>query len=174
MAVLGIEDHRFLGFADGTLATTDPAVGVAVLTDLIDEIRPDTILTFGADGMTFHPDHISIGAWTTTAWESAGRPGRLLYATITHEHVATYGATYEEWGIYMTDERPLGYPTADLAIHHVLHDGLLDQKLAALAAMASQTADAIATLDPDVWQGTNREECFVDASTIVSPGRLRN
>jgi LmbE family N-acetylglucosaminyl deacetylase len=173
MAVLGVDDHRFLGFEDGTLARIDPAVGVAAITELIDEIRPDTILTFGPDGMTFHPDHIAISAWTTKAWDSAGRPGRLLYATTTHEHVAAFGATYEEWGIYMTDERPLGHPAADLAVRLVLRDELLDQKLAALAAMASQTADAIATLDPDVWQSTNREECFVEASAVFPARRLQ-
>jgi LmbE family N-acetylglucosaminyl deacetylase len=163
MAILGVGDHRFLGFADGSLATIDPSVGRSAITDLIVEIQPDTILTFGPDGMTYHPDHVTIGAWTTKAGESVGRPGRLLYATTTHEHVAAYGATYEEWGIYMTDERPLGCAVADLTVHHVLRAELLDQKLAALAAMASQTADAIATLDPLVWQATNREECFVDA-----------
>jgi LmbE family N-acetylglucosaminyl deacetylase len=148
--------------------------GVAVITDLLDDVRPDTILTFGPDGMTFHPDHIAIGAWTTMAWESAGRPGRLLYATTTHELVAAYGATYEEWGIYMTDERPSGHPAADLAVQLVLRGEHLDQKLAALAAMASQTADAIARLDPDVWRATNREECFVEASTVFAADVLRS
>jgi LmbE family N-acetylglucosaminyl deacetylase len=168
MAVLGVEDHRFLGFEDGTLATIDPAVGVAAITDLIREVHPDTILTFGSDGMTFHPDHITIGAWTTTAWESAGRPGRLLHSTTTDEHVAAYGETYEQWGIFMTDDRPTGHPAADLAVHMVLRGDLLERKLTALAAMTSQTAEAIATLEPDVWRATNREECFVDASTASS------
>ena len=172
MAVLGVGDHRFLGFADGTLATIDShGRRRRDHRACIDEIRPDTILTFGPDGMTFHPDHIAIGAWTTKAWESTGRSGRLLYATTTHEHLAAYGASYEEWGIYMTDERPVGYAAAELAVHYVLRDELLDQKLVALAAMASQTADAIATLDPDVWQATNREECFVDAWRVLGPRR---
>jgi LmbE family N-acetylglucosaminyl deacetylase len=166
MAVLGVDDHRFLGLEDGMLATIDPAVGISAITDLIDEIHPDTILTFGPDGMTFHPDHIAIGGWTTLAWEATGRAGRLLYAATTHAHQAAFGATYEEWGIYMTDERPLGHAAAELAVHHVLHGERLDQKLAALAAMASQTADVIATLDPTVWRDANCEECFVDASTV--------
>ncbi|HEX4982847.1 MAG TPA: PIG-L family deacetylase [Ilumatobacteraceae bacterium] len=166
MAVLGVDDHRVLGFEDGTLATIEPSVGISAIRQLIDEVRPDTILTFGPDGMTFHSDHIAIGAWTTRAWESTGRSARLLYAATTHAHQAAFGAIYEEWGIYMTDERPLGYAAVELAVHHVLHDERLDQKLAALAAMASQTADVIATLDPAVWRAANSEECFVDASTV--------
>ena len=173
MAVLGVDDHRVLGFGDGTLATIDPSVGISAIKELIDEIHPDTILTFGPDGMTFHPDHIAIGAWTTSAWESAGRAGRLLYAVTTHAHQAAFGAIYEEWGIYMTDERPLGHAAAELAVHHVLHGERLDQKLAALAAMASQTANVIATLDPAVWRDANCEECFVDASTVIAARPLQ-
>ena len=94
--------------------------------------------------MTFHSDDVTIGAWTTKAWDSAGRPGRLLYATTTHEHIAAYSTFYEEWGVYMTDERPFGHPASDLAVQYIMGGDLLDQKLAALAAMASQTAGAIA------------------------------
>jgi LmbE family N-acetylglucosaminyl deacetylase len=90
---------------------------------------------------------------------------------MSHEHLAAYGASYEEWGIYMTHERPVGYAAADLAVRYVLHDEHLDQKLAALAAMASQTAGAIAGLSPDVWQGTNQEECFVDACRVLGASR---
>ena len=82
--------------------------GRALVGQLIDDVRPDTILTFGADGITFHPDHIAVHRWVTAAWELRGRPGRLLYATSTTDHLARFGALYDQWGIYMTDERPTG------------------------------------------------------------------
>ena len=107
MAVLGVADHRILGFPDGGLADHDEE-GVAAVGRLLDEVRPDTILTFGPDGITFHPDHVAVSRWVTAAWEQRGRPCRLLYATYTAEHLARFGATYEELGIYMTDERPTG------------------------------------------------------------------
>ena len=75
---------------------------------LLDEVEPDTILTFGPDGITFHPDHIAVSRWVTEAWERRGRRGRLLYAASTVEHLAHFGELYEQWGTYMTDERPVG------------------------------------------------------------------
>ena len=80
MAVLGVDDHRFLGLPDGALDRHESR-GRALVGQLIDDVRPDTILTFGGDGITFHPDHIAVHRWVTAAWERRGRPGRLLYAT---------------------------------------------------------------------------------------------
>ena len=61
MAVLGVTDHRVLGLPDGGLADLDPTEGVALgRHGCIEETVPDTILTFGPDGMTFHPDHITV------------------------------------------------------------------------------------------------------------------
>src|SRR5262245_11536659 len=46
MAVLGVTEHRFLGLPDGGLADRDDE-GIEVVGRLLDELRPDTILTFG-------------------------------------------------------------------------------------------------------------------------------
>ncbi len=107
---------------------------------LLDELRPDTVLTFGPDGITYHPDHIAVGRWATGAWQRRGRPCRLLYATPSAEHLARFGAVYEEWGVYMSDERPRGVSAERLALRISLDGPDLDRKLTALAAMASQTA----------------------------------
>ena len=60
MAVLGVTDHRFLDLPDGGLADVDREVGIRTRPALIDEVVPATILTFGPDGVTFHPDHIAV------------------------------------------------------------------------------------------------------------------
>ena len=73
MAVLGVSEHRFLGLPDGALVDHE-AEGRAAIGRLLDEIEPDTILTFGPDGVTFHPDHIAVSRWTTSAWERARPP----------------------------------------------------------------------------------------------------
>ena len=57
---------------------------------LIDEIRPDTTLTFGPDGQTYHVDHIAISRWTTQAVAAARHPTRLLYAAMTEEWVQLF------------------------------------------------------------------------------------
>ena len=47
MAILGVDEHRCLGFEDGTLADRAHAEGVGLVGELIDEVDPDTIVTFG-------------------------------------------------------------------------------------------------------------------------------
>lgn len=162
MAVLGVAEHEVLGLPDGGLEDHD-AIGATWATVLLDRVRPDTILTFGPDGITGHPDHVAVHRWVTAAWLAGGRRGRLLYATATEEHLARFGAMYEEWGIYMTADRPAGVPAAQTALHLHLVGCELDRKLAALRAMATQTADAIAALDPALYAAMAADEAFVAA-----------
>jgi LmbE family N-acetylglucosaminyl deacetylase len=114
--------------------------------------------------MTFHPDHIAVHRWVTDAWQQRGRRGRLLYATTTVEHLARFGELYEEWNMYMSDERPSGVPEAELAVHVVLDGPRLDRKLTALRAMATQTSGLMAMLTPAVYASQVAEEAFVDAA----------
>jgi LmbE family N-acetylglucosaminyl deacetylase len=162
MAVLGVTDHRWLDLPDGGLADLPPSGPVDRLAAILAEVRPDTILTFGPDGATFHPDHQTVSAWVTQAWHAAGRPGRLLYSAVTQEALETWGARLEEWGVYMTDERPVGVPAAKAAVNLRLVGTMLDQKLAALCAMHTQTEPAIALLGPSDYRTSNAEETFVE------------
>lgn len=162
MAVLGVIDHRLLGLPDGRLGACE-ALGVAMVRRLLDDVRPDTILTFGPDGMTFHPDHIAVHRWVTDAWQHDGRRSRLLYATPTVEHLDRFGDLYEDWNMYMTDERPTGVPQDDVNVHIRLDGARLDRKLAALRAMATQTSGVMAMLDPAIYAAQVAEEAFLDA-----------
>ncbi len=130
---------------------------------LLTEVQPDTILTFGPDGMTFHPDHVTVSRWVTEACRRSGCLGRLLYATSTVDYLARFAEDFEEWGAYMTDDRPTGVPAEELAIHLVLDGAQLDRKLTALAAMASQTRDLMAMIDPAVYAAQVAEEAFIEA-----------
>ncbi len=168
MAVLGVTEHRFLGLPDGGLTGHDEGA-IARIGRLIDEVAPDTILTFGADGMTYHPDHIAVHHWVTAAWQGRGRPARLLYATTTVDFLERHRDLREEWNMYMTDERPTGVPTEQLGIHLRLDGSELDRKLTALRAMATQTSGLIATFDPDVYAAQVGEESFVDAPRSARP-----
>lgn len=163
MAILGVTDHRWLGYPDGGLARLDPAGPVARLRDLLVEVLPDTVVTFGPDGATFHPDHQTISRWVDLAWRHAGRPGRVLHACVTDDHLRRWGQAYERWGVYMTDQRPVGVPAAQLALRLHLTGPALDQKLAALHAMHTQTAPALNLLGADDYRANNAEETFVAA-----------
>lgn len=166
LAVLGVVEHHHGSFPDGAFDRCEDE-GVAWAGRLLDEVDPDTVLTFGPDGMTFHPDHQAVHRWVTEAWRRRGRRSRLLCATTTVEHIARFGPVYEEWGMYMSDGRPVGVPTDRLALHVVLGGAALDRKLTALRALASQTGGLLASVDPDVYAAQVAEECFVDAFRLA-------
>jgi LmbE family N-acetylglucosaminyl deacetylase len=170
MAVLGVDEHRLLGLPDLGLDRHDER-GTDLVGRLIDEIRPDTILTFGPDGATYHPDHIAVHRWVTAAWDRRSRPGRLLYATATVEHLARFRDVYEEWGMYMSDERPTGVPPDEVAVHVHLDAPALDRKLTALRAMATQTSGLLQRVDPRLYAQQVAEEAFVDAAAGLDRSR---
>jgi LmbE family N-acetylglucosaminyl deacetylase len=163
MAILGVTDHRWLGYADGSLAGLEPGDPVDQLTAILAEVRPDTTLTFGADGYTFHTDHRTVSRWVGEAWHRAGQPGRLLHAAMTDEHLATWSKRYEEWGVFMTEERPVGVPANRLALDVRLTGPALDQKIAALLAMYTQTASTVGLLGEDDFRALNAQEAFIEA-----------
>lgn len=162
MAVLGVHEHAVLGLPDGALAAHDEH-GVAWAGRLIDDVRPDTIVTFGPDGMTFHDDHIAVHRWVTVAWRARRCPARLLYATMTDGHLAEFGRSYDELGVYMADAQPKGHAIDELAWHHVLDGAALDRKVTALRSMATQTGALIDALGPVTYAAAVAEEAFVAA-----------
>lgn len=169
MAVLGVEEHHVLGLPDGSLPDHEDD-GIAWAGRVLDEVRPDTVLTFGPDGMTYHPDHIAVHRWVTRAWRDRGCSSRLLYAVMTAEHLDVFAEDYEEWNVYMSDERPTGVPAAELALDLNL-DGIdLDRKIAALRAMPTQTGDLVAALDPAKFAAIVAQESFVEAAREPGTG----
>ena len=162
MAVLGVTDHRIADFPDGELAAHTER-GVAWVGALLDEIDPDTILTFGPDGMTFHPDHIAVHQWVTRAWSERACRSRLLFATPTVTSLDRFRALYEDWDVYMTDDRPKGRREEDLLVHLQLAGQQLDRKVTALRAMATQSFSAVDMFGDATYAELIAEEAFVDA-----------
>ena len=163
MSVHGVAEHHIAGFADGSLADREPA-GLAWAGRLLDDVAADTILTFGPDGITFHPDHVAVHRWVTAAWRRRGCRERLLYAAWSAEHLARFGDDYARLGVFMTDARPTGVAARDLDLDVRLSGHELDRKLAALRAMATQTADLIAAVGPARYATQVAEEWFVTAT----------
>jgi LmbE family N-acetylglucosaminyl deacetylase len=162
MAILGVAEHEIWDYPDGGL-DPDDRTGVRRVCSLIDTIRPATILTFGPDGVTYHPDHIAVHHWVTRAWELCGRRQRLLYATASEEFLDRYRDQFEEWGMYMSDDRPTGVPVDELDVHVRLQGAALDRKIAALRSMATQTSAIIDELGLAAYADQVAEESFADA-----------
>jgi LmbE family N-acetylglucosaminyl deacetylase len=140
LAAVGVHEHHMLGLPDGGCDTVDDTDGADLITPWIEAVRPDAIVTFGPDGMTGHPDHKAVHRWTTRAWRRAGRPGDLLYATVTPGFHARWGEVNERLGVW--EGEPPSTPDDELALT-VDCGPVLDRKTAALEAHASQMAPLI-------------------------------
>jgi N-acetyl-1-D-myo-inositol-2-amino-2-deoxy-alpha-D-glucopyranoside deacetylase len=75
--VLGARDVVQLDHADGCLRWSDGLE--AELAALIAGHRPDAVITFDADGLYWHPDHIGVHERATAAVAARGREAPQLY-----------------------------------------------------------------------------------------------
>src|SRR3954468_16805614 len=144
LAAVGVRQHHYLGFDDGQCAAVPAAVGMAAVLRLLRQVQPDTILTFGPEGMTGHPDHIAVSDWVQRAWHASGHHGRLLHATLTESFHQRWGALSAATGIWMPGAVPPSVPDDAVTLHLSAAGASADRKLAALQAHASQT-DALRT-----------------------------
>ena len=64
---LGLTETRCLDYPDGGLSEIDGQILVRLASELISEVNPDVVITFGPDGFSGHSDHIAVGAAVTAA-----------------------------------------------------------------------------------------------------------
>lgn len=160
LRVLGVEAPIVLGYLDGTCDQVDVAAAGRQVADIIDDVQPDTVVTFGPDGMTGHPDHVAISAWTSHALAVSSHRARLLHATVTPEEMHRQRPTSDALGAFGPG-LPVTTPQSALAVRLPLDDDVLDLKLAALRAHASQTRVQEKRVGTAVYRRWQQEEAFV-------------
>jgi LmbE family N-acetylglucosaminyl deacetylase len=163
LAAVGVDELHLLGVPDGGCADVDASSRVA---EIVDAVRPDTIVTFGPDGMTGHPDHRAVSAWTTAAWQWAGGGARLWYATLTPSFHRRWGDLNDQLGLWSYTEDPPCTDPHDLAHLLDLGGAALSRKVAALRAHASQTDGLVRRVGARTFRSWWRTEAFVDAARV--------
>jgi len=162
LAELGVTEHRWLDHPDGgcVAAADEP---VAVLAALIDEVRPDTLVTFGPDGQTYHGDHIAVSAWSTRAVAAARHTPRLLYASMTPAWVAAYADVVPMDEVMMVPGAvPPTVEPEDLAVWFVAEGALLDRKVRALRCQTSQVEGFVELVGVERFGELSCDEFFRD------------
>lgn len=168
MAVLGVTEHHLLGITDGTCAAQPFDALVRHLARVIDIVAPDTIVTFGPDGFTGHEDHQTVSAWVTAARAVAAPATRLLYVTTTDDFVDLWRPARSAFDVFLADGLPLRTPGSDLAVRLRLDPDLLDRKVVALRAQASQTTGLVAAVGEDRIRRWWATETFVSADGVAA------
>lgn len=160
LGVLGVTEHHWLDYPDGGCADVDEAEAVRRVAEIMSEARPDTVLTFGPDGQTGHPDHVSASRWTTAAFAHAAPAGAVLhYATHTASWLARFRAPLDALNVFMGAEPPCT-PDDQLSINEQITGELLDLKLRAIRCMTSQVEPLIEGLGEDFLREGMVEEAF--------------
>ena len=147
-----MDEHYYLDFDDGRCADVPDDEAVPRLVDVIADVTPDTVLSFGPKGATGHSDHISTCRWTTEAVRRSGPQPRLLYATTTKRWNKQFFTGFDPATIFMIDGfEPELLDEADLAVWFSCDQSHLPRKVAAMRAQASQIEPLVQAMGvPDV------------------------
>ena len=78
-AALGLSDVIILDHPDGALRWSDITAFEAEIAIAIKRHRPAGVITFGADGLYWHPDHVGVHERTTSAVRALGAGAPSLY-----------------------------------------------------------------------------------------------
>jgi LmbE family N-acetylglucosaminyl deacetylase len=160
LEVLGVTEHHWLGHPDGGCAGVDESRPVTRLCELLEDVRPDTVLTFGPDGQTYHPDHMAVSRWTTRAVRAGGGDARLLYSAMTPEWTDQLSAVVPIEQVMMTDDPPPTVSAGELALWFACDDDLVARKVQALRCQASQVEPLVTLAGIEAYTRLNRDEMF--------------
>jgi LmbE family N-acetylglucosaminyl deacetylase len=166
LEIIGVTEHRWLDYHDGTCADVDPVEGVAKVEAILRDADPDTVLSFGPDGMTDHPDHKATCAWATEAFRRAAKPGaRLYHACMTPEWAAEFVPVMNRFNVFMSSDTPPVAPLEEMAVVYELPPDELERKLAAIDAHVSQVEGMMNAFGRDFFRRAHRVETFRLAET---------
>jgi LmbE family N-acetylglucosaminyl deacetylase len=169
LASLGVREHQWLAHRDGECARVRCADAAWEVRSIIEQASADTVITFGPDGMTGHPDHVAVSRWTSAAVSGLPAPPRLLYATKTGAWADNYARLHDRLPLFGPDGPPRS-AARDVAVALEMAPPLLDRKLAALRAHATQTAPLIEAMGEALYRSWCADEYFVAADTTTDSG----
>ncbi|HEX5016746.1 MAG TPA: PIG-L family deacetylase [Actinomycetes bacterium] len=139
LAILGVTEHIFLDIPDVDWHTPLPNSGADAVAEVMRAVQPDTVLTFGPDGMTNHEGHKSVSQWTTDAFAAFAPPGSsLYYAVVARTWADRFVPLLDSVGVYREGAKPPIVDDERLDIDIVLEGRMLERKLAAMYEHESQ------------------------------------
>lgn len=167
LAELGVTEHHWLDYPDGGCADVDEAEAIGRLRALLDDVRPDTVLTFGPDGGTYHPDHMTVSRWVSAAADGSGV--QVHHQTQTPEWYAAVSQHIDPSLVMMADREPVAVPAEGCSIYVRLSGEALERKYRAMLHQQSQIGPLLALGGEDVYRTLLAEEAF----TLPRPDTFR-
>lgn len=158
---LGVTRHHWLDYADGGCCKIPDATACNCLQEFIDEHQPNTILTFGPEGLTGHDDHAAVSRWVSLA--AKNRPEITVYHAVhTQQQYDDYlKAADEKINIFFNIDKPPLVLQTDCDIYFELPSEIVERKHRSIAAMPSQTEVLLKNFDDDFFHKAFGIETFV-------------
>jgi len=162
MAVLGVAEHHWLDYEDGGCDAVDPALAEARLAQILTDIGPDTVLTFGPDGVTGHRDHRAVGSWVDRAVAGLSSSPLLLHAVTTPADREVDPALDNDFDVFFLGGPRVCTPE-EVDVRLELGGAQLERKVRALLSQRSQTGGLVDAV------GLDRFRAWVAAETFARP-----
>jgi LmbE family N-acetylglucosaminyl deacetylase len=162
---LGITEHYFLNYHDGECARAPEDDAAQAIARLIEQCKVQTVITFGPDGLTGHPDHQAMSHWTSAAVHISTRKPLVYHIVQPRVPYQKYlKAANKELNIFFMAKRPVLAGEDECAVYFVVPHRSLVQKYRALQAMPSQTTALLEAFPPEKFNGAFGVEALLDAT----------
>lgn len=173
--ILGIRKVVFLGFMDGQLVNTprEPLVEKAV--EQIRWVRPHVIIGFGPDGISRHPDHVTMSEVALEAFDASADPSRFPRQLV---NGITPWAPYKLYQYEVAQEVltawnvPLAGVPREKITTVIDTSAWLDKKVEAFFCHKTQSKDYTRILAREGYREFARRETYVLARTLLPVGAL--
>lgn len=195
--ILGVDRQVFLGYVDSGMAGTggneDPASfhratlmeAAGLLAGVLREERPDVVVTYGADGIYGHPDHIKAHEVTVAALDlmqdlEQWSPAKAYFAAVPQSGLDAMRRMAEEQGLegFADDTgsiQVIGIPDETITTTIDVSD-VIDRKRQAFAAHVSQNDpnSPFATMADSIYRLVFGTEHYVLARGALGAERERD
>ncbi len=162
LMILGINNHHWFDYQDGECRLVPDGEGAERVRQYIEKYNPDTIFTFGPDGLTGHPDHQAVSRWVSLA--TSGSDIDVYHVVQNKEAYENYMKDLDaQFNIYFNTDQPPIKSTEECDIALDLTPELAQTKYEALAAMPSQMERMLSAIPKEDFKNIFGSECFVRA-----------
>jgi LmbE family N-acetylglucosaminyl deacetylase len=185
LSLLGFADApiHFLRYPDGALKDAPRDELVRTIAQILRELRPQIVVTFGPEGVTKHDDHVTVSQAATEAFHMARAEGRedgafrrLYYNAIPQSVIDGYWQALRARGIDIGDPEgpfmPRGVPDETISVR-VDARSEVKRKIDAIRAHRTQQVE-LEYLPQDLQPDILGEECFVQAWPAIQESMERS
>jgi len=100
-SIIGAKEVIFIGFADGSLSNDKYHLVADAIRPILDNLKPQKIMTFEQNGVSGHLDHVAVSMITTYLFDKASYTSELWYFCIGKQ----LSKNFEDYFVYFPTGR---------------------------------------------------------------------